>query len=192
MRPMMNSPMTVDDFEKSHWTEASPDQFKLYWQAEVDRVPEFQTSEFHIVTGLLLPIWKSLPNGNITVNRLQSDEGERLIGRLIASEKLGPLYQTLGLTGGVELKPHEVWAAVMDRASSFTLTNSWRLKRSLCMGENRFEIIGPCDIDLPRLKVLGSMIEIIDWKARVLIPKSGNAIQILTSLLATTPLVEAA
>ena len=192
MRPMMNSPMTVDDFEKSHWAEASPDQFKLYWQAEVDRVPEFQTSEFHIVTGLLLPIWKSLPSGNITVNRFQSDEGERLIGRLIASEKLGPLYQALGLTGGVELKPYEVWTAVMDRASSFTLTNIWRLKRSLCMGENRFEIIGPCDIDLPRLKVLGCMIEIINWKARVFIPKSGNAIQILTALLDTTPLVEAA
>ncbi len=192
VRPMGNTPMPESEFEASKWVEASHSDFSHYWQAEVDKVPEFTTSDFHIVTGLLLPIWKCLPDGNITVNRFQSSDGERIIGRVIEQEKLAQVYQALGLTGVVDMEPHEVWTAVMDRGTGFSLTSGWRLKRSLCMGENRFEIVGPVDTDLPHLKSLGCMVEIINWKARVFIPLDGNQVQILSSILGISPLVAAA
>ena len=46
-------------------------------------VPEFAESSVHIVTGLLLPIWDRLPRRHARLP-LQTDDGERVIGRLIA------------------------------------------------------------------------------------------------------------
>ena len=40
-------------------------------------VPAFTDSDLHIVTGLLLPIWKRLPDDSMRVYRLQTDAGER-------------------------------------------------------------------------------------------------------------------
>src|SRR5262245_4842709 len=53
------------------------------WQSELAGVPEFADSELHIVTGLLLPIWRQLPDEHCRVYRLQTDDGERVIGRLV-------------------------------------------------------------------------------------------------------------
>ena len=47
-------------------------------------MPEFTDSEIHIVAGLLLPIWKRLPNESTRVYRLQTDAGERIIGRKVS------------------------------------------------------------------------------------------------------------
>ena len=47
-------------------------------------VPEFTDSTIHIVAGLLLPIWKRLPNESTRVYRLQTDDGERIIGRKVS------------------------------------------------------------------------------------------------------------
>ncbi len=47
-------------------------------------MPEFTDSTFHIVAGLLLPIWKRLPNESTRVYRLQTDDGERIIGRRVS------------------------------------------------------------------------------------------------------------
>ena len=47
---------------QTHWREADRETFARAWAAEIAEVPEFTDSEIHIVTGLLLPIWKRLPN----------------------------------------------------------------------------------------------------------------------------------
>ena len=44
-------------------------------------MPAFSESTLPIVAGLLLPVWKRLPNESTRVYRLQTDDGERIIGR---------------------------------------------------------------------------------------------------------------
>ena len=96
VRPMARDTLSLEDFARSHWREATEAQFAALWQAECAKVPEFADSEFHIITGLLLPIWDRLPSRNMRVYRFETDEGERVIGRLVAPEELGRLHQSLG------------------------------------------------------------------------------------------------
>ena len=54
------------------------------WRDEIAGLPEFSESTLHIATGLLLPIWRRLPEENCRVYRLQTDDGERIVGRLVS------------------------------------------------------------------------------------------------------------
>ena len=192
MRPLTQFTMHVDELEKSNWREIDQKTFTRYWVEELATTPEFTTSTFFIVTGLLLPIWKALPDNDNRVNRLQSDDGERIIGRVIPVDRLDGVYRALGLTGKVDLKPHEVWGAVIERGAKFTLANGWSVRRSRIMDENRFELVGPVDTDLPTLKALGFMTEIINWKTRLFIPRGNAAVETLARMLDRTPVVSAA
>ena len=69
------------------------------------RGPEFSESAFHIITGLLLPVWDRLPAENMRVYRFETDDGERVIGRLVTPEALAVFYQALGAGGAPALSP---------------------------------------------------------------------------------------
>ena len=66
----------------THWERADRAAFAEAWEQELAEIPTFTDSDLHIVTGLLLPIWKRLPDESMRVYRLQTDAGERVIGRL--------------------------------------------------------------------------------------------------------------
>ncbi len=57
------------------------------------------------MTGLLLPVWKHLPRGSGKVYRLQTDEGERIMGRLISAGDVPALRIAFNLDGGPALTP---------------------------------------------------------------------------------------
>jgi hypothetical protein len=57
---------------ESHWEEANEATFAAAWTAELNEVPAFADSTIHMVAGLLLPIWKRLPNESTRVYRLQN------------------------------------------------------------------------------------------------------------------------
>ena len=84
LRPMERPAMPLSAMAETHWREADRADFARAWEAEIAAVPEFTDSDLHIVTGLLLPIWKRLPNDSMRVYRLQTDDGERIIGRLVS------------------------------------------------------------------------------------------------------------
>ncbi|MBB3999741.1 strawberry notch family protein [Aureimonas pseudogalii] len=84
VRPMEALGMPLGALAESHWMEADRTAFAAAWEAELAEVPEFTDSIFHMVAGLLLPIWKRLPDESTRVYRLQTDEGERIIGRRVS------------------------------------------------------------------------------------------------------------
>ena len=84
IRPMEHPAMPLAMMPQTHWREADRETFARAWAAELAEVPEFTDSEIHIVAGLLLPIWKRLPNESTRVYRLQTDAGERIVGRKVS------------------------------------------------------------------------------------------------------------
>ena len=84
LRPMERTAIPLATMPQTHWQEADRADFARAWETEIAALPEFTDSTLHIVTGLLLPIWKRLPNDSMRVYRLQTDDGERIIGRLVS------------------------------------------------------------------------------------------------------------
>ena len=75
---------TLSHLPETAWAEVDERDFAATWQAEVAQVEEFTESELHIVTGLLLPIWKRLPEESTRVYRLQTDDGMSIVGRRVS------------------------------------------------------------------------------------------------------------
>ena len=189
VRPMARETMSMDDFARSHWHEAAEARFAALWQAECTKVPEFADSEFHIITGLLLPIWDRLPSRNMRVYRFETDDGECVIGRLVAPEELGCLYQSLGAEAPA-LSPSEAWSAVLDRGAVIDLAGGLQLRRSLSMGATRIELTGFAEGGtVSILKSLGLVSEIIAWRLRLFVPVSEEGPAILAALLARHSLI---
>jgi len=183
LRPTDELRFGLDALAESHWQPADRKLFCELWQAEVAAVPEFTTSTFHIVTGLLLPIWRRLPDHDCQVYRIQTDAGERIIGRHIAPTLVATMLRNLGVDHVPTLAPDEAWTALIEGRIGLQLAEGLILRRSRVMNDYRVELIGFTDAMIPRLKALGLISEIISWKLRLFIPSSAQGSAMLASLL---------
>ena len=131
---------------------------------------EMTLTTFHMVSGLLLPLWKTLPHKNPKIYRLQTDDGERFIGRLIEAEQMPALCESFGLGGAQSLTAGDAFEALMTRDASLSLQGGLTLKAARVMGAKRIELTGFSDRDLDRLKSLGLWSEIIAYRLRLFVP----------------------
>ncbi|AID34362.2 methylase [Mesorhizobium huakuii] len=189
LRPTDELRFGLDALAETHWQPADRKLFCDLWQTEVAAVPEFTTSTFHIVTGLLLPIWRRLPDHDCQVYRIQTDAGERIIGRHIAPTQVATMLRNLGVDHVPSLSADDAWAGVIDGRIGLQLADGLVLRRSRVMNDYRVELIGFTDAMVPRLKALGLISEIISWKLRLFIPTSALGSAILASLLERHTLV---
>jgi hypothetical protein len=126
------------------------------------------------------------------VYRFETDDGERVIGRLITPEALAPLYQALGVGSAPGLSHLEAWRAVIDRGAVLDLAGDFQIRRSLVMGAHRVEFTGYSDGAVPQLKALGLTSEIIAWRLRLFVPTAEDrGPAILAAILDRHPLLRA-
>lgn len=176
IRPMDTELTGLAEFLKSNWEECSDAKFEALWEAEVASVPEYSTSKFTMICGLLLPIWDRLPTDNMRIYRLETETRERLIGRLVTQDQLINVYNRLGLDCELQLTPEDVHRVVMDQRSSLTLVSGFSLRRSLVMGQARLELVGVSPSALSEFKTMGCFTENIQWKTRVFVPLNDQAV----------------
>ena len=153
LRPMERPTISLGDLAHTHWKEADRGDFVCAWEAEIAAVPEFTDSSLHIVTGLLLPIWNRLPNDSMRVYRLQTDDGERIIGRLVSPAWVAQAVET----DAPALSPAEAFVAVLDGRTLVELQDGLELRRVKVMGEFRVELSGFTDGMVEWLKSIGLM-----------------------------------
>jgi len=162
--------------------------FAEAWERELAEIPPFTDSDLHIVTGLLLPIWRRLPDESMRVYRLQTDTGERVIGRLVSPAWLA---QAVGAEG-VSTAPADAWSAVLDGRTILELQDGLSLRRARVMGLFRVELSGFTEGMVDRLKAMGLISEIIAWKLRLFVPTSAAGPAILAELLERHPVIRVA
>jgi hypothetical protein len=184
IRPMENHNLPLKVMAESHWTEVDRERFAAAWRTELGGVPEFTDSTIHVVAGLLLPIWKRLPNESTRVYRLQTDAGERIIGR-----KVSPAWVATALAADAPtLTPDVAFAGLMDGRAILDLAEGLQLRRVRVMGANRIELSGFTDTMRDRLKAYGLFHEIISWKLRMFVPTDASGIGVLAKVLERFPI----
>jgi len=183
IRPMEAQNVPVRMMGETHWVEVTRDAFASAWEAEIAEVPEFADSTLHMVTGLLLPIWKRLPNDSTRVYRLQTDAGERIIGR-----KVSPAWAANATTTGIaKVTPEDAFAALMEGRTILDLSEGLQLRRVRVMGANRIELSGFTDTMRQRLTAYGLFHEIISWKLRMFVPVDAAGPAVLAKVLDRWP-----
>ena len=136
----------------------------------------------------LLPIWKRLPHDSKRVYRLQTDAGERIIGRLVSPAWVAQASENEVPT----LSPADAFAAVLEGRTLVQLADGLELRRVRVMGEARIELSGFTEGMVERLKAMGLMSEIIAWKLRLFVPTGSSGPAILATVMERYPLVRVA
>ena len=179
IRPMEHHHASLKMMDESHWQAAEREAFATAWAREVAEVPEFADSTIHIVAGLLLPIWKRLPNESTRVYRLQTDTGERIIGR-----RVSPAWAAnASVTGTIALTPDAAFTALMEGRTVLDLAEGLQLHRVRVMGAHRIELSGFTDTMRDRLRAYGLFSEIISWKLRMFVPTDATGAGVLAKVL---------
>ncbi|MCA0424685.1 MAG: strawberry notch family protein [Proteobacteria bacterium] len=184
IRPTESQNIAVRQMGGTQWVETDRPTFVAAWNAEVAEVPEFTDSTLHVVSGLLLPVWKRLPQDETRVYRLQTDDGERIIGR-----RVSPAWAATATGSGVpNLSTDQAYAALTLGKTILDLAEGLQLRRSRVMGVNRIELTGFTEGMRDRLRAYGLFSEIISWKLRFFVPISAQGPEILAKLLNLWPI----
>jgi predicted RNA methylase len=183
LRPLERPSIAVDALAATAWRPTDPETFAIAWEAELAQLPEFRESTLHVVTGLLLPIWRQLPNDGGRVYRLQSDHGERVIGRQVS-----PAWVAAACATAPELTPEDAFTGLMGGRMVLHLTDGLQLRRVRVMHVHRIELIGFTDAMRDRLTAYGLFHEIMAWKLRMFVPTDEHGPGVLARLIERHPL----
>ena len=133
----------------------------------------------------MLPIWKRLPNESTRVYRLQTDGGERIIGR-----RVSPAWVATATANddGPRLDPQAAFTALMDGRTVLDLAEGLQLRRVRVMSAYRIELTGFTDAMRERLTAYGLFHEIISWTLRMFVPADAGGVVVLERLMKRWPL----
>jgi protein strawberry notch len=184
IRPMEQHSVPLKMMAESHWVEADRERFSAAWLTERAEVPEFTDSTIHVVAGLLLPIWKRLPNESTRVYRLQTDAGERVIGRKVSATWVANVLAA----DAPKLAPDTAFAALMEGRTVLDLAEGLQLRRVRVMSAYRIELSGFTDAMRDRLRTYGLFGEILSWKLRMFVPTDASGVEVMAKVLDRYPI----
>lgn len=171
-RPLRREYHHFDDLAESAWVEAPRRTFEKLWQSEVAELAERLTTEtVYLATGLLLPIWSSLPIDYLEVRRIVDEEGRSWLGRMVHELDVAKLLEKFDIASTIEMTPDTIVKALGEnRTIPIRQPFEATIKCSRVAGEQRYEIVGAPVDQLPWLKSVGCFTEIISFRTRVFIP----------------------
>ena len=183
--PLTDSVVPAETLLASQWEETDRDRFSAAWKAELAGLPTHETSTLHMVSGLLLPIWKRLPDESTRVYRLQSNDGERVIGRRVSPAWAASIAND---DSALRLSGEEAYSMLMSGEAVLHLAQSQKLQRVRAMHDWRIELSGFNDLGVERLKTMGLISEIVSWKLRLYVPAGAVGADVLDRLLERYPI----
>lgn len=168
---------------KSEWESA--------WEEETKKLPQYDESTLHLLTGTLLPIWDKLPENNTRVMRVVTSDGNQYLGRVINPDQIDSVLRGLGANRTVKkYSSDEVIKEVLDNGREAALRdNKWKINRRRVSGEWRLEVTGNNVWSLPKY-VPGIITEKINYQFRYFIPTGDKGKEVLAKLLEFNPVLD--
>ncbi|MEM8779796.1 MAG: strawberry notch family protein [Cyanobacteria bacterium P01_G01_bin.49] len=180
-RPDGDEKMHKAKFIDTRWRKASPDEFQAAWENQIASLPEFRTETFYLITGLLLPIWKKLDPQRMKIYRVHLDNGEQLLGRMVAENIIATIAQSFNVE--IDRTASEIYNLALNSKNPIPLTPKLSLKTSKVMGNTRLEIVGySTQKECRHLKYLGANSEFISHEIRLFVPLTNEAISLIEKI----------
>jgi hypothetical protein len=173
IRPLRRDHVARDELGETSWTESGEAAFEEAWNAEVREASATVRRETaHLATGLLLPVWDTLPGDYLQVLRIAAEDGRSLLGRQIPAASLPELGRKLGLDIALDMPPDELAQTVLRTGAALPVRGPEPLvlKRSLVNGSQRLELTGFSAARLTWYKAQGCFTEIIRYQTRLFMP----------------------
>ena len=181
--------MTLHELRRTEWKECDQETWHRVWQAQLENLPDDDRSEFMMITGTLLPIWRSIGGEDMKIYRLKTDDGQVLLGCKLESREMAKFRKSMALDA-VQLAAEDILAGI-EASESYSLVEGLRIKRRRGMGENRIEVAtrGGSTI-LDNLVRLGCISKIIAYQRRMLVPVGSKGVDVLGRIMAEYPVAE--
>jgi hypothetical protein len=172
IRPGRRDYLGHEQFEESRWEPTPLDLFRRAWSTEVEEIETARHKEtLYLATGLLLPIWDKLPDGQCEVLRIVDKTGASVLGRAVPPGELEAFGRKLSLDMDVQLAPSELVRLVQQSGKAQPVGRSGlSLKRALVGNTVRLELVDWVRARLPEYKALGCFTEIIRYQTRLFLP----------------------
>lgn len=160
------------------------------WKARLDAAPKTETTTTSMLVGVILPIWDRV-EGAETIYRLQTDDGEQLLGRLLGPKAAQQTLKNLGLdSSAAKWSAAELFTAIQAGQRAI-LSNGWEISLSTVNREDRIEIKGRLtDAEKRLLTQQGAFVERINWQERVFIPAGDTGLPVFERVTASKPVVD--
>ena len=186
IRPEKRSIASLKGFEESAWEDAGEADWRTAWDAEIAQADPWVSRDLVLVSGLLLPIWSSLPDKGTSVRRLKAPDGRRWLGRVLDPGQVPQLKVALGLTDTASAFADGAATAplVLEEGTALSLAGGLWLRRAKVMDRYRMEVVGAAS-QRSAFTALGCFVEIIAYTPRVFVPVDQP--EVLTSVLAKWP-----
>lgn len=180
-----------DELVPDRYEKLSAKEAEKLWNEELKKAPKTISHDEHLISGSLLPIWNRL-RGHTRIMRVQTVEGERMIGRIIPRREVESTLANLGASSStIKMTAEEIHSNVLDHNYSIRLANDWKILRRKVSGEWRIELKGPMYRELDLLSKYGVFMERINYDSRYFIPTSSDGIATIESIIKNAPIVQA-
>lgn len=186
IRPEKRTITPLKAFEESAWEAVDEETWRDAWAAEVAATDPWVSREIALVTGLLLPVWSSLPSRQATVRRVKAPDGRRWLGRTLEIGQITGLKIALGLTDTAREVSDGAVARrmIVDDGASIALADGLWLRRARVMDLWRIEVVGAA-AQRQAFQLLGCFVEIIHYQPRVFVPV--DDVEVLSGVLKKWP-----
>lgn len=168
-------------FNKGYEQIEDMNEARAIWDKNIETAPKTKSYERHMITGAVLPIWNRL-RGDVKIMRVQTDEGERMIGRLIPAKHLDETLRRLGASKAKPKMSKEKFLEKVQQGSTLHLANGWRISKRRVSNEDRIEISGPEMADIETLEGEGVFNERIGYTTRFFIPVGAKELDVFTKV----------
>jgi antirestriction protein ArdC/phage/plasmid primase-like uncharacterized protein len=162
------------------------------WKEQVENAPKTETKTERMIVGVILPIWDRV-EGSETIKRLQTDDGEQLLGRMLGAKAAKQTLKNLGLDSGLSnMTASDLFNAIKN-GNKAILSNGWEIATAKVNHEDRIEIKGRSyltDAEKRVLKEQGAFTERINWVDRIFIPTGDGGLGVFERITASKPVVD--
>lgn len=170
-------------------TEAVPkNEWETAWAEEYAKVPEYNESDKHMITGAILPVWNRLPESdNVKAQRIIAVDGSQYLGRIINPDMVDSTLRSFDVKADKsEYTGQSIYDAVMQKNNTVTMRGLYggtlTITKRRVANENRIEITGAGAIFLSD-KFPGIFTETIQYQRRTFIPVGEKGIEILGNMV---------